>query len=174
VQLHPNFLKFEVLTAVTMKNAVFWDTETSSYLTGNTSPLQSTAGCCYVRFKVLTAATMKNIVFCDVMPCGVIGTDVSKERTTSIIRITIGEIGTTSAIELIFLRSMIRLLVTVKDVSSLFILVPLMMGGDKFLRNVGYYKSHTTSNCRKQHSLSNDNYEHRLAPSSDLFFLEKN
>jgi hypothetical protein len=38
------FVRFEVFTADTMKNAVLWDIKTSSYLTGDTSPLQSPAG----------------------------------------------------------------------------------------------------------------------------------
>jgi hypothetical protein len=36
-------VRFEVLTAVTMKNVVFWDMKPSSYLTGDTTPLQSSA-----------------------------------------------------------------------------------------------------------------------------------
>jgi hypothetical protein len=44
-----------------MKNAVIWDTETSSYLTGNTlSPRYRVQP--VVRFEVLTAATTKNAV----------------------------------------------------------------------------------------------------------------
>jgi hypothetical protein len=35
-----------------------------------TSPLQSSAGQCYVRFEVFTAVTMKNVVFWDVTPSG--------------------------------------------------------------------------------------------------------
>jgi hypothetical protein len=34
------FVRFEVFTAVTMKNAVFWDIKTRSYLTGNTLRLR--------------------------------------------------------------------------------------------------------------------------------------
>jgi hypothetical protein len=33
-------VRFEVFTAVTMKNTVFWDIKPSSYLTGNTSGLR--------------------------------------------------------------------------------------------------------------------------------------
>jgi hypothetical protein len=33
-------LRFEVFTAVTMKNAVFWDIKPSSYFTGNTLRLR--------------------------------------------------------------------------------------------------------------------------------------
>jgi hypothetical protein len=59
-------VRFEVSTAVTMKNAVFWDKKHRSYLTGNImSPLQSPASYCHVRFQVSTAVTMKNAVFWD-------------------------------------------------------------------------------------------------------------
>jgi hypothetical protein len=58
----------------------------------------------------------------------------------------IGELGTTLAVtsnpHLVFLRSVRRLLVTAKVVPS----SPTLYhpdGGDKFLRNVGFYKSHT-------------------------------
>jgi hypothetical protein len=34
--LELNRVRFEVFTAVAMKNAVFWDMKTSSYLTGDT------------------------------------------------------------------------------------------------------------------------------------------
>jgi hypothetical protein len=52
-----------------------------------------------VRLKVFTAVTMKNAVFCDVAPCGFVRTDVSEERSASIIRVTrIGELGTTLAV----------------------------------------------------------------------------
>jgi hypothetical protein len=39
-------LRFEVFTALTVTNAVFWDIKLSSYLTGHTFtfPLQSPAG----------------------------------------------------------------------------------------------------------------------------------
>jgi hypothetical protein len=57
-------VRCEMLTAVTMKNAVFWDIETQivPYRRHITSPLQSSAGKCYVRFEVFTAVTMKNVV----------------------------------------------------------------------------------------------------------------
>jgi hypothetical protein len=46
------FVRFEVLTAVTVKNAVFWDIKT------------------HARFEVFTAVNMKNGVFWDVTPRG--------------------------------------------------------------------------------------------------------
>jgi hypothetical protein len=47
-----------------MKNAVFLDMKSSSYLTGDiTYPLQSLAGQRYVRFEVFTTVTMKNVAF---------------------------------------------------------------------------------------------------------------
>jgi hypothetical protein len=56
-------VRFEVLTAVTMKNAVFWDVKTQfiPHRRHITSPLQSP-----VRFEVFTAVTMKNAVFWDI------------------------------------------------------------------------------------------------------------
>jgi hypothetical protein len=45
------------------------------------------------------------------------------------------------AIKIFFLGSVRRLLVTASVIPSLPILVILMKGGAKFLRNVGYYKS---------------------------------
>jgi hypothetical protein len=58
--------------AVTIKNAVFLDIKTQfvPHRKHITSPLQSSAGYCYVRFEVFTEATMKNAVFWDVTPCG--------------------------------------------------------------------------------------------------------
>jgi hypothetical protein len=38
-----NCVRFEVFTALTMKNAVFWDAKTSSYLTGDTLRLRYSA-----------------------------------------------------------------------------------------------------------------------------------
>jgi hypothetical protein len=69
VQIH---VRFEVFTAVTMKNAVFWDIRTQFVLHRRhiTSPLQSPAGQCYVRFEVFTAVTMKNAVFWGVTQFG--------------------------------------------------------------------------------------------------------
>jgi hypothetical protein len=37
------YIRFEVFTAVTMNNAVFWVIKTSSYLTGNTLRLRYSA-----------------------------------------------------------------------------------------------------------------------------------
>jgi hypothetical protein len=52
-----------------------------------------------VRFEVFTAVTVKNGVFRDVTPCGFVRTDVLKELSASIIKVTrIGELGTTLAI----------------------------------------------------------------------------
>jgi hypothetical protein len=70
-----------------------------------------------VRLEVFTAVTMKNGVFWDVTPCG-------------------------SYKNLVFLRSVRRLLVTARVVPSSTIFHP-DEGGAKFLRNVGFYKSHT-------------------------------
>jgi hypothetical protein len=62
------YVRFEVFTAVTMKNVVFWDINTQFVLHRShiTSPLQSSASYCYVRFEVFTAVTMKNVVFWDI------------------------------------------------------------------------------------------------------------
>jgi hypothetical protein len=56
-------VRFEVFTAVTMKNVVFWDIKTQFVLHRRhiTSPLHSPAGYCYVRFEVFTEVTMKNV-----------------------------------------------------------------------------------------------------------------
>jgi hypothetical protein len=65
---HHKFVRFEVFTAVTMKNAVFWETK-SQFIPHRkhiTSLLQSPAGSCYVRFEVFTAVTMKNAAFWDI------------------------------------------------------------------------------------------------------------
>jgi hypothetical protein len=60
-----------------MKNAIFWDINSRSYLTGDTLLLRyrTTPVKCYVRFEVFTAVTMKNAVFCDVTPCGSLRTN---------------------------------------------------------------------------------------------------
>jgi hypothetical protein len=60
--------KFEVFTAVTMKNAVSWDIETHfiPHRKRITFHLLGPAVYCYVRFEVTTAVTMKNAVFWDV------------------------------------------------------------------------------------------------------------
>jgi hypothetical protein len=63
-----DYVRFEVVTVVTTKNAVFWDIKTQFILHRRhiASPLQSSAGQCYVRFEVFTAVTMKNAVFWDI------------------------------------------------------------------------------------------------------------
>jgi hypothetical protein len=77
-------------------------------------------------------------------------TDVSEEPSASFIRVTrISELGTTQAAtsnrhtlqNLVFLRSVHRLLVAACVVPSSPILVTLI-GGARFLRNVGSYNSH--------------------------------
>jgi hypothetical protein len=62
--------RFDVFTAVTMKNAVLWDVKIQfiPHRKHIRSLLQSTDGYCYVRFEVFTAVTMKNIVFWDIKP----------------------------------------------------------------------------------------------------------
>jgi hypothetical protein len=59
---------FDVFTAVTIKNAVFSDTEAQfvPHRKHITSPLQSPPGYCYEIFDVFTAVTMKNAVFWDI------------------------------------------------------------------------------------------------------------
>jgi hypothetical protein len=54
--------------AVTMKNVVFWDVKTQIIPNRRhiMSPLQSSAGYCYVRFEVFTAVAVKNVVFWDI------------------------------------------------------------------------------------------------------------
>jgi hypothetical protein len=55
---------------MTMKNAVFWDIKSSSYLTGDTflcyrvQPVNA-----IITFEVFTAVTMKNAVYLDVTLC---------------------------------------------------------------------------------------------------------
>jgi hypothetical protein len=51
---------------VSIKNAFFWDIKSSSYFTGDTSPLQSPSGESYVRFDVFPVAIMKNSFFWDI------------------------------------------------------------------------------------------------------------
>jgi hypothetical protein len=100
---------------------------------------------------------MKNAVFWDVTPCGSCTTDVSEERSSSIIRVTrIGELETmltqTSYRNTLreFIRCVFRLLVTANVVHSSPILVTLMMEA-AFLRNVGSYANHKASYPRRQH-----------------------
>jgi hypothetical protein len=74
-------------------------------------------------------------------------TDVSEKLSASIIRVTrIVELGTTLAV-----TSNRRTLITA-NVPSSPILVTLMMEVSKFLRNVGFYKSHTAYHPRRHHS----------------------
>jgi hypothetical protein len=66
------YVRFEVVTAVTMKNDAFWDIKTQfiPHRIHIASTLQSTTGEFYVRFEVFTAVTRKNAVFWCVAPCG--------------------------------------------------------------------------------------------------------
>jgi hypothetical protein len=61
------YLSFEVFTAVTMKNAVFWDMQTQfiPHRKLIISPPHNPAGQFYVCFDVFTVMTMKNAVFWD-------------------------------------------------------------------------------------------------------------
>jgi hypothetical protein len=54
-----NHSRFEISTAVTMKNVIFWVINTQFVLHRKliTSPLQGQACECYVRFEVFTAVT---------------------------------------------------------------------------------------------------------------------
>jgi hypothetical protein len=62
------YIRFELFTALTMKNVVFWDIKPHfvplrkhiKFL------LQSQAGKCYVRIEVFMAVTMKKSVFWDI------------------------------------------------------------------------------------------------------------
>jgi hypothetical protein len=75
----------KVFTAVTMKNAVFWDIRTLIV------PHRK-----HVRFEVFTAVTMKNGVFWDVTLCGSCKSRRFGRTWRLFIRVTrIGEIGTT-------------------------------------------------------------------------------
>jgi hypothetical protein len=62
------YVRFEVFTVVTMKNAAIWDINIQflPHRRHITSPLQSQAGKCYVRFEVFTVVTMKNVVYWDI------------------------------------------------------------------------------------------------------------
>jgi hypothetical protein len=66
------YVRFEVFTAVTTKNSVFWDIKIQSvpHRKHITSFVQGPAGKYYVTFDVSTAVTMKNAVFWDVTLCG--------------------------------------------------------------------------------------------------------
>jgi Mn2+/Fe2+ NRAMP family transporter len=69
---------------------------------------------------------LKNAIFWDVTLCGLVKTDVSEERSASIIRVTrIGELGRTLAV--VFLCSVHRLLVTANVVPSSQIPVTLII-----------------------------------------------
>jgi hypothetical protein len=61
-------VRFEVFTAVTMKNDVFLDIKTQFVPQRRQiiSSLRSQASYCYVRFEEFTAVTMKNAVFWDI------------------------------------------------------------------------------------------------------------
>jgi hypothetical protein len=63
-ETNPMFVRSEIVTAVTMKDAVFWDIKPQfvPHSKHNTSPIQSPAGYCYVMFEIFTAVTMKNAV----------------------------------------------------------------------------------------------------------------
>jgi hypothetical protein len=56
-------VRFEVLTAVAMKDVVLWDIKTQfiPHRRHITSSLQSPAAKCYVRFEVFTAVAVKNV-----------------------------------------------------------------------------------------------------------------
>jgi hypothetical protein len=61
-------VRFEVPTAVTMKNAVFWDikTQLEPHRKHIKSQLQRLTGYFHLRFEVFTAVTMNNAVFWDI------------------------------------------------------------------------------------------------------------
>jgi hypothetical protein len=62
-------LRFEVFTAVTMKNVVFWDIKPSSYFTGtHYFSTTESSRLMLLRFAVFTAVTMKNAFFWDIKP----------------------------------------------------------------------------------------------------------
>jgi hypothetical protein len=65
---HKNYVRFEVFTAGTMRNAVFWDIKSHFVPHGRhiTSPLLIPASQCHGRFEVFTAVTMKNAIFWDI------------------------------------------------------------------------------------------------------------
>jgi hypothetical protein len=92
------YVRFEVFTAVTMMNAVFWVIETQFVPQREhfTSPLQS-----YVRFEVFAVVNMKNAIFWDVTPRGSCKNNDSEERIVSIIMVTrIGELVKTFSLKI--------------------------------------------------------------------------
>jgi hypothetical protein len=95
-----------------------------------TSPLQGPASFCYVRFEVFTAVSVRKPSSGTLRSVAPVTTGVSVESITSIIRVTrIGELGTlalTSNRCIVFLRSVLRLLVTA-NVPRSSILVTLTM-----------------------------------------------
>jgi hypothetical protein len=64
----PRNVGFEPFTAVTMKNAVFWDIRPQfvPHRRHINSPLQSPASYFYVRIVVFMAVTVKNVVLRDI------------------------------------------------------------------------------------------------------------
>jgi hypothetical protein len=111
---------FEVFTAVTMKEVVFWDIKTQfiPHRKYFASLLQNPADYCYVRFEVYTAVTMKNAVFLDVTPCG----SCKNQRFGGTYRLHHNKVY-----YIVFLRSVLRLLVTANVVPLSQILITLMM-----------------------------------------------
>jgi hypothetical protein len=76
---------------------------------------------------------MKNAIFWDVTQLALVKTDVSVEFIASII----------TSRKIVFLRSVLRLLVTAKVAPGLPIIFTLIMEAIIFVRIVGSYKSHT-------------------------------
>jgi hypothetical protein len=70
-------------------------------------------------------------------------TDVSEELSASIKATRIGELGTTLVLTRTFLRSLRRLVVTASVFPSFTDSCYPDEGGAKFLRIVGFYRSHT-------------------------------
>jgi hypothetical protein len=64
----PFVVRFEVFTAITIKNASFWGIQTQfiPHMKHVASPLQSTAGYYYVRVHVFITVTMRNAIFLDI------------------------------------------------------------------------------------------------------------
>jgi cytidine deaminase len=81
---YKSYVRFEVFTAMAMKNGVFWDvtpcgscknqllvTVMKEALSSSEASVLTRADYkSYIRFEVFTAMTMKNGVFWDVTPCG--------------------------------------------------------------------------------------------------------